>query len=236
MFDSKKTTDHTLDIDGQTIPLRIRRNVQARRIILRIDEDTGGAIVTIPKRTAMREGVEMAKRKSAWIATQLKRRASPLPFVEGLEIPILGDTLTVRHDPALRVTHRTENEIWVSGRIEHLPRRLTDWLKTESRTQISASAHAKAQSIDQTISGITVRDTKSRWGSCSAQGQLNFSWRLVLAPQYVLDYVVAHEVAHLRHHNHGPEFWDLTASLTEHMDQAKSWLNAHGRDLHRYGA
>lgn len=236
MFDSKKITDHTLDIDGQAVPLRIRRNAQARRLILRIDENTGGAVVTIPKRTAMREGVEMARQKSAWIATQLKRRATPLPFIEGLEIPLLGQILTVRHDPARRITHRTENEIIVCGRLEHLPRRLKDWLKAEARKELNTRADDKANIINQNISRITVRDTKSRWGSCSANGQLNFSWRLVLAPEYVLDYVVAHEVAHLIHHNHGPKFWALTSSLTEHMDQAKSWLNAHGRDLHRYGA
>jgi len=236
MFDSKKITDHTLDIDGEAVPLRIRRNAQARRLILRIDDATGGAIVTIPKRTKIREGVQMAQRKSAWIAAQLKRRAKPLPFVEGLEIPLLGQTLTVRHDPNIKITHSTEQDIFVSGRLEHLPRRLKDWLKAEAREAINTCAQDKAKTIDQTISGITVRDTKSRWGSCSSSGQLNFSWRLVLAPQYVLDYVVAHEVAHLVHHNHGADFWALTSSLTDHMDQAKAWLNAHGRDLHRYGA
>lgn len=236
MFDSKKISDHTLNIDGEAVPLRIRRNAQARRLILRIDEDTGGAIVTIPKRTALREGLEMAKRKSAWIARQLKRRAKPLPFAEGLEIPLLGKTLTVRHDPNIRVTHSTEQEIFVSGRLEHLPRRLKDWLKAEARKEFTTRAHEKAKILNQTISGITVRDTKSRWGSCGVNGQLNFSWRLVLAPQYVLDYVVAHEVAHLVHHNHGADFWALTKTLTEQIEPAKAWLNAHGRNLHRYGA
>ncbi|MBL4691914.1 MAG: M48 family metallopeptidase, partial [Magnetovibrio sp.] len=93
-----------------------------------------------------------------------------------------------------------------------------------------------ARSIDLDVGRITVRDTRSRWGSCTVSGQLNFSWRLVLAPDFVLDYVVAHEVAHLMHKNHGKAFWDLTKRLTERTDEAKAWLNAHGRNLHRYGA
>jgi len=236
MFDSQKITEHTLDIDGQAVPLRIRRHARARRLILRIDEDTGGAIVTIPKRTAMRDGVNMAKRKSAWIAAQLKRRGQPLAFEDGLEIPLLGEMLTVRHDPRARTTQCQGQDIFVSGRVEHLPRRLLDWLKAQARAQFSTRANEKALSLDLRVSRITVRDTRSRWGSCTAGGQLNFSWRLVLAPEFVLDYVVAHEVAHLVHKNHGPDFWALTETLTDRTREAKAWLNAHGRDLHRYGA
>jgi len=235
MFDSPTSTDHTLDIDGRAVPLRVRRNTRARRLILRIDEDTGGAVVTIPSRTSVQDGVNMAKRKTAWIAGQLKKRSQPLAFVDGLHLPMLGQTLVVRHEVGRSRTRRRDDEIVVSGGLEHLPRRLTDWLKTQARAEFTTRAHEKADRLQVRVSGISVRDTTSRWGSCSARGQLNFSWRLVLAPDYVLDYVVAHEVAHLVHHNHSAEFWTLTNSLTDHMYQAKTWLKAHGRDLHRYG-
>jgi len=103
---------------------------------------------------------------------------------------------------------------------------------------MTARAHAKAPLISaphQRVGRITVRDTRSRWGSCASDGQLNFSWRLVMAPEFVLDYVVAHEVAHLAHRNHGPVFWALTETLTDQMREAKAWINANGKLLYRYG-
>lgn len=227
---------HTLDLYGHAVPLRVRRHARARRLILRIDEDTGGAMVTIPTRTPIRDGIEMARRKSAWIAAQLKRRVQPIAFGPGVELPFLGTPHIVHHKPGGRGVVRDGDDIFVSGRPEHLARRLADWLKAQARAEITTRAHDKARQIDKRISRITVRDTRSRWGSCGVEGQLNFSWRLVLAPAFVLDYVVAHEVAHLAHHNHGADFWHLTESLTERMDEAKAWLSAHGRDLHRYGA
>lgn len=227
---------HTLDLYGSEIPLRVRRHARARRLILRIDEDTGGAMVTIPIRTPIRDGIEMARSKSAWIAAQLKRRVEPIAFVPGTEVPFMGEHHTVHHKPDGRGVVRDGVDIFVAGRPEHLARRLADWLKAQARAEITTRAHEKARHIDRHISRITVRDTRSRWGSCGVDGQLNFSWRLVLAPAFVLDYVVAHEVAHLAHHNHGEDFWALTESLTERMTEAKAWLSAHGRDLHRYGA
>lgn len=230
---------HTLDIDGQAIPLRIRRNARARRLILRLDDDTGGAIVTIPKRSAIREGISMAEGKTAWIAAQLKRQPAPVPFVADASVPFLGVEHTVRHQAGARGIRRLDGEIIVSGREEYLARRLTDWLKAQAKAEISPRAHDKAARIGtercSRLGRITIRDTRSRWGSCASGGQLNFSWRLVLAPEFVLDYVVAHEVAHLAHHNHGPAFWALADTLTARMSEAKAWLNAHGRTLHRYG-
>ena len=236
MFDSQNSSNHVLDINGQTVALQVRRHARARRMILRIDDKTGGVVVTIPKRTAVRDGVHMAERKSGWILAQLQRRGEPLMFVDGLELPLLGEILKVRHDPNIRSSHRENGEIIVAGRLEHLPRRLTDWLKAQARMELSDRAYEKAKRLDRTISRLTVRDTRSRWGSCGTGGHLNFSWRLVMAPKFVLDYVVAHEVAHLVHHNHGADFWALTQSLTDQMGEAKVWLKAHGRDLHRYGA
>lgn len=236
---------HTIEIDGRAVPLRVRRNARARQLILRMDDDTGGAVVTIPKRTAVRDGVDMARRKAGWIAAQLKRLPEQVPFACGADIPFLGVEHTVRHDAGARGIQRADGEIVVSGREEHLARRLTDWFKAQAKTEISARAHAKAIGLNDgqdvrvghglRVGRISVRDTRSRWGSCAHDGQLNFSWRLVMAPEFVLDYVVAHEVAHLAHRNHGPAFWAVAESLTERMSEAKAWLNAHGRGLHRFG-
>lgn len=234
---------YTLDIDGRAVPLRVRRNTRARRLILRLDDDSGGAVVTIPPGTRIQDGVEMARRQSAWLAAQLKRRPEPVAFADGAVLPYLGCEHIVRHAPAGRGVRRENGEIQVAGRPEHIRRRLMDWLKAQAKAEIGPRAHAKAQMLTdldlpgpaQRLGRITVRDTRSRWGSCAADGGLNFSWRLILAPEHVLDYVVAHEVAHLVHRDHSPRFWSLAARLTPEMEAAKAWLNAHGRDLHRYG-
>lgn len=230
---------HTLKIDGTPVQVLVRRHAQARRLILRLDEHGSGAVVTIPKHSSFAEGLEMAERKSDWIKRQLAKAPPSMAFTEGSVVPFLGEPHGVRHVLGGRGVRRIDGEIWVSGRPEHLNRRLTDWMKAEARRIISQRAHEKALHIERRISRISIRDTRSRWGSCGANGALNFSWRLVLAPEHVLDYVVAHEVAHLVHRNHGPGFWALAETLTDEtlgrMADARAWLNAFGRTLHQYG-
>jgi len=157
-------------------------------------------------------------------------------FAAGAVIPLAGVPHRIRHDSGARgAVRRDGTELFVSGRPEHLARRLSDWLKGEARRVIAPLAREKAARIGCKPSGITIRDTRSRWGSCSARGGLSFSWRLVLAPEWVLDYVVAHEAAHLAHLNHGDDFWRTVAELTVAMDDARDWLGQHGTMLHRYG-
>jgi predicted metal-dependent hydrolase len=131
---------------------------------------------------------------------------------------------------------REGGNLIIPGEPEHLARRVADWLKAEARRVIADRVRAKAARAGLKFSSIAVRDTTTRWGSCTCDGCLSFSWRLFLAPDYVLDYVVAHEVAHLRHLDHGTRFWKLTAQLTDgDVELAKAWLNGHGQDLLRYG-
>jgi hypothetical protein len=242
---------HTIEIDGCAIPLRVRRNKRARNLILRLDEDTGGAVVTIPNRTPIRDAILMAQGRAAWIAVQLQRLPQRVAFKDGVQIPFLGEIHAVRHQPGARGIRVQSGEmgpeIVVSGREEHLARRLQDWLKAQAKAEISAQVLDKTQHLASSALGpwgrpramrpgrITVRDTRSRWGSCAVDGSLNFSWRLILAPAFVLDYVVAHEVAHLAHRNHGPQFWALVEDLTSRTGEARAWLSAHGRSLHSYG-
>jgi predicted metal-dependent hydrolase len=114
-------------------------------------------------------------------------------------------------------------------------RRVADWLKRQARAAIAERVAETAARIDASYGRIAIRDTKSRWGSCAAGGNLNFSWRLVLTPAFVFDYVVAHEVAHLKEHNHGPGFWRLVDQLTPETERARAWLNSFGAGLHRLG-
>lgn len=225
-----------LSVSGQTLPVTIKRHAQARRITLRLDHSGDAVSLVLPYGVPESEGLAFAEKQKHWIGTRLARVPPRIPFAPGSRVPILGEEHEIRHAPAeRRGVWRSEGLLWVSGRPEHLARRVTDYLKQQARSVISERAQAKADRIGARLGRVGIRDTKSRWGSCSVRGDVNFSWRLILAPESVLDYVVAHEVAHLIEHNHSPRFWALNARLTDDVGGAKAWLRAHGNKLLRYG-
>lgn len=156
----------------------------------------------------------------------------------GAVIPFRGTLHEIREHPARgpAPVWREENVIWVSGDAAHAPRRVLDFLKNEGRKAFEICALEHAEKLGVKPSRITVRDTNSRWGSCSSARSLSFSWRLILAPDFVLDYVVAHEVAHLREMNHSPRFWAHVKNLIADKAIAQDWLHANGRELQRYTA
>jgi predicted metal-dependent hydrolase len=168
----------------------------------------------------------------------------PVPFADGARIPLRGRLHGVRFTGPRRARGVVEIEdadgrmpgLNVSGHPEHAPRRLKDWLVDQARTDLDACVGTHARRLGVRARSITLRDQTSRWGSCTATGLLSFSWRLILAPAHVLDYVAAHEVAHLIEMNHGPRFWKLVARTMPRVEDAKRWLRTHGSDLHRYGA
>ena len=225
-----------LEMSAQDVPLELRRHPRARRISLRLNKAGDGIVLVLPQRTAVREALAFAERNSDWILGKLEAVPARMPFAAGAVIPVLGVDHVVEHDArARRGVWRGAGTITVSGQAEHLPRRLGDFLKREARQEISRRARDKAARIDQRVGRISLRDPRSRWGSCSSKGDLSFSWRLILTPDYVVDYVVAHEVAHLVELNHSKRFWRLTAGLTPEMERAKDWLRREGSQVHRYG-
>jgi predicted metal-dependent hydrolase len=147
----------------------------------------------------------------------------------------LGGLSDWRSLSCLRADARIPN-LHVSGDKEHAPRRFHDWLRTEVRKDIAASVENHAKTLSCNPKRITIRDQATRWGSCSTSGTLSFSWRLIFAPPFVLDYVAAHEVAHLREMNHGPRFWRLLRDAVPGMLKARGWLKTYGADLHRFGS
>jgi predicted metal-dependent hydrolase len=135
-----------------------------------------------------------------------------------------------------RVGIRRLPRLHVAGEEEHAPRRLLDWLKRQAHLDLNTRVDLHARRLNLTPKRLFVRDQTTRWGSCSTSGALSFSWRLVLAPPFVLDYLAAHEVAHLGHMNHGPRFWSLVERTMPRHEEARNWLRKHGASLHRYGA
>jgi hypothetical protein len=234
---ARSSTDPTiLRVAQREIPLVVSRNSRARRITLRLDGLSGDVRLVLPKRTALREGLDFAAQKADWLLAQLDALPARVPFADGAVIPLLGQDHVIRHVAgARRGVWRSDGEIFVSGFAEHVPRRVADFLKTEARAAIGPRARAKAEAIDRRVTRLTIRHMTSRWGSCGSDGALCFCWRLVLAPEPVFDYVIAHEVAHLRYMNHGPRFWKLVARLTPELDGARRWLKKNGDSLLAYG-
>jgi hypothetical protein len=225
-----------LTLEERRIPLIYKKNHLAHRIILRLDQSAGNVVVVLPRRASRAEGRRFAYTNRSWIRERLNLLPEGIPFAPGRMLPFLGVPHRIRHRPKARgVVWCADGEIHVAGRVEHLARRVEDWLRLEARREIAEVAHAKAALIGKTVRRVRIRDPKTRWASCSCSGELAFSWRLMLAPKFVLDYVVAHEVAHLREMNHGPRFWRLVAELTRDVRKARQWLADHGLELHRYG-
>ncbi|MBV8703964.1 MAG: M48 family metallopeptidase, partial [Acetobacteraceae bacterium] len=157
-------------------------------------------------------------------------------FIDGAVVPIGGKPHRIRHVPlARRGAWIEDEELRVSGAPEFLRRRVLDFLRREARQRLAALVAAKAARIGAAPRRLSVKDTRTRWGSCASDGSLAFSWRLVMAPAFVQDYVVAHEVAHLCHMNHGKRFWALVARLTPHSAEAIAWLRSDGSRLLRMG-
>jgi hypothetical protein len=212
-----------------------RRSTRARRVSLRIDPRGGAVVVTLPPRAARTAGVALLMNHAEWVAARLAALPGHVPFADGALVPLHGVTHRIRHMSGLRGVQVDGGELLVGGEAVFLARRVGDFFRAEARRSFSDLVRGKASVADVVPRRVSVKDTKSRWGSCAANRNLGFSWRLVMAPAPVQDYVAAHEVAHLRHMNHGPRFWALVADLTPHTDMAMAWLRSNGPKLLRIG-
>lgn len=237
--------DEPVSVDhlGQSLPLRLRRSRQARRFTLRVEAASREIVLIVPQRGAREAALKFAQSQAAWIAARLAHMPRASPFADGGEVPLGGVPHRIRHRTDRRGTVWLEDgEIHVAGDVRHLRRRVRDWLVARATAEMvprvqEKAARLSAARIGRAVSGITIRDTTSRWGSCGTDGRIMLSWRMILAPPEVLDYLVAHEVAHLAEHNHSPRFWQVCASLTDgDMARARAWLKRNGGKLLQYGA
>ncbi|MGH6726529.1 MAG: M48 family metallopeptidase [Pseudolabrys sp.] len=234
----------TIDIvfDREIYLVRVRRHRQARRYTLRIHSVTREVVLTMPPRGSLKQAREFAEKHGGWIAARLDRLPAPAPFAHGAVIPLRGVDHRIVHRRGERGTVWTEADggdkrlLCVAGGAPHVARRITDFLKREVKADLEAASRRAASALGVAIKRVSMRDPSSRWGSCSTTGVLSYSWRLIFAPPYVLDYLAAHEVAHLVEMNHSQAFWRLVERICPNVARAKSWLDAHGADLHRYGA
>lgn len=215
------------------VPIVLRRSSRARRISLRISQASGRVTLTLPKRVPEREALAFARDKEAWIRKHLAARAEDVPIALGADLPIGGRMHRVTAGQGRRVLFKA-GQVLVPGAAERVGRRLEGHLKQIARTRLAEASDHYAAKLGRSYAAITLRDTRSRWGSCTAQGRLMYSWRLILAPPEVLDYVAAHEVAHLSQMNHSPAFWSEVENLYGDYGPPRQWLRQQGGDLHRY--
>lgn len=226
----------TLALPSCSARIAWRRSARARRVSLRIDPRDGNVVVTLPPRAGRNAGIALLTTHADWVASRLAALPDHVPLVDGAILPICDRPHRIRHVPQSRGgAWILDGEVYVTGAAEFLRRRVVDCLRAEARRRLSALAIGKATLIDQQPRRIMVKDTRSRWGSCAPDRSIAFSWRLVMAPDFVQDYVAAHEVAHLRHMNHGKRFWAVVDQLTPHTASAIPWLRREGPRLLRIG-
>ncbi len=233
-----------LKVSGLDEPVEVRRHPTARRMTLRVSRTKRAVIVTLPMTCDLKHAGDFLRSNLDWVRERLTSVPDPVPFADGGLIPLRGVPHLIRftgpgRGAPVRVVkrpHGLHDELHVRGNYEHAPRRLRDWLISEAKKDLTERSRYHSYRLQLKVGRITVRDQTSRWGSCSSTGNLSYSWRLILAPTAILDYVAAHEVAHLREMNHGPRFWALVRKTFPDLDEAKQWLQVYGLDLHRYGS
>lgn len=215
------------------VPLTLRRSARARRISLRVSSLDGRVTLTLPRHATEAEALDFAAEKGPWLRKHLGRRPEDVTVAPGAILPVEGRPVEIAAGPGRQVTEEADR-LLVPGAPDRVPARVRGWLKARARDRLAAASDRHAAALGRDYARITLRDTRSRWGSCSSAGALSFSWRLILAPPEVLDYVAAHEVAHLAEMNHSPAFWALVDRLYGPCRDERSWLRNEGPGLHRY--
>ena len=220
--------------------ITLKRSKRARRLALRLDPKDRTFHLVIPSGTSLKRAQRFAEEHDSWMVDRLGELPEPVPFQDGSVLPILGQDrhIHIFYDESLRNTSITLKfkELIVTTNKEDPTARIERYLKKYAKKELLALSQEKAAEIGQTVKGVTVRDTKSRWGSCSTDGNLSYSWRLIFAPKESFDYVVAHEVAHLQHMDHSPAFWNVCRRLSDDFIEGQYWIQEHGHELMRYGA
>ena len=218
--------------------IRVIRSKRAKRVALRLDPKDRIVNLVVPERMRIEKAVAFAEEHDRWIRDKLAELPERIPLSHGTALPILGRTRTIKisFDPSLKRTDIAlgEKDITVSTNKEDPTPRLVRFLKKIILDELTTLSHDKAARIGKNVAEVKVRDTKSRWGSCSIDGRLSYSWRLVFAPYETLDYLAAHEVAHLQHHDHSPAFWAVCEELSSDYTAGKSWIRKNAQELLKY--
>lgn len=229
-------TGKIFDIEKEVdFPLKVVASKQARRLSLRIDVKNRIPVLTVPKLCSKRQALDFVKSQKQWIETHLQKIPEQKMFEENEKISVAGQELIIKHcDKVCGGAMVEDNILWVSGNKEFLSRRVRDFIKEQAQKYLYDLSLQKAKKIGCKVNRVVIKDTKSRWGSCSSLNNINYNWRIMLAPLKVIDYLVAHEVSHLEHQDHSTQFWNCVDDLAEDLEYGKNWLKKNGRYLNQY--
>lgn len=215
---------------------------RARRISLRVNASDREVTVIVPSLRAVEKARRFAREQKDWIDVQLESLPAPQPFIPGGYIMMRGEMYQLvnpegRGRPAINHMRKTINV--PSPDLDSFAGRVRRFLIREARAELEAASHHYADKLGKRVGKVSIRDTSSRWGSCitrKGEGHISYSWRLISAPEFVLEYVAAHECAHLVHADHSEDFWSVCQSIFPDMKRAKAWLRKNGSLLHAVGA
>lgn len=216
--------------DLPDVALTLRRSARARRFSLRVSRVDGAVVLTLPTRAPLAEALAFAEAQSGWLRATLAQMPAPRRPAFGQHLPFEGQELLLEA-AALRAPRIEGGRLLMPPGEERLGARLEAFYRHCARIRLQAATELHATALGRPFRRITLRDTRSRWGSCAPDGSLSYSWRLIMAPPEVLDYVAAHEVAHLAEMNHSPAFWAVVARLCPGHAEPRAWLKRHGGTL-----
>lgn len=234
---SNSLSDPEVDIEGESVPVRIRRNPRAKRISMRADAVKREIRITMPHYTPTNVALDFVAKKRAWIAVRLQSAPDAVPMHPGSEIAFQGESYLIEWDENWsRSIQCREGILRLGGPEESVQPRILRWLKAEARRIYTAEIEHYCSVAGERVPRLSLGDPRSRWGSCSSRGTISLSWRLIMAPAYVRRSVIAHEVAHMRHMNHSADFYQWLDTLYEgNRKAADQWLKMHGTGLQRVG-
>lgn len=215
--------------------IKVTKSLRAKKLTLRIDTQNRMPVLTVPRFCSTKRALEFVKSHQGWIYASLAKIPQACNFEAGNKFSLFGKIYEVKHNPDLRGGVFIQNEfIMVSGSPEFLNRRVKDFIKQYAKDNFTTLSHQIATKIDCKVHNICIKDTKSRWGSCSSRSNINYNWRIALAPEFVIEYLVAHEVSHLKHQDHSADFWNCVKNLCPQFKEGRDWLQKHGKDLYLY--
>lgn len=220
---------------GQRVKVRLEVNAKARRLIIRLDERRREAVAIAPSPRQMEAAAAFAAERVDWISSRLQHLPEIVRFEEGAVFNYRGEPCRITAKGEGRLAKMSGGVLHVPGDPETIHLRVERFLKKQARADLTRAVKRHAETLGVEYKGISVKDTRSRWGSCTSDGQLSFSWRLIMAPAVVLDYVAAHECAHLLEMNHSGKFWALVAKCCPDWKRHRSWLRVHGAELQAAG-
>jgi len=228
-------------LNGAVVPLRLTVNPRARRVSIRIDARGGQVVAVAPRERLLGDAVAFARSRMGWIVERMKARVEGRPLEPGRVIPVHGRDTRLEATGTAGAARLALSEdgpvIRSGGEGEAFARRVENLLKREARTALVARTDVHIAALGLKPAKVSIVDTRSRWGSCSPHNRsIRYSWRVVLAPPQVLDYLAAHEVAHLVHADHSPAYWSVVHRLVGDHRPFRAWLREHGQALHAVGA